>query len=274
MSMSISGLNHLVFCGVVLILQSCTGSYENTSYTEAWLTAPATENERASVSEQIYQQSTQEDFSPDISEVPLLSVRLLNYLARQNHRTRLCEGETYGLLLLQYFPKLYKLTSQKYLVEQICGLGTYNTSYSYFLYQPSALVSEVEMSRQPSEAYRRDEEGYYLLTSSVSQHLTISEAEITPLSFARYRYNDLGDLVRYESYIVSGRRLFESSEKILSIFSKARGMADCGSFAHYQFQGSEFQLVEYRYQECCSSERECTAQSYSRYPEKYPQIFP
>ncbi|MGD1930147.1 MAG: DUF1176 domain-containing protein [Leptolyngbyaceae cyanobacterium] len=145
---------------------------------------------------------------------------------------------------------------------------------SYFLYQPSSLVSEVEMSRQPSEAYRRDEEGYYLLTNSVSQHLTISEAEITPLSFIRYRYNDLGDLIRYKSYLVSGRRIFEPSEEILSISSKARGMADCGSFAHYQFQGSEFQLVEYRYQECCSSERECTAQSYSRYPEKYPQIFP
>ncbi|MEL6399475.1 MAG: DUF1176 domain-containing protein [Cyanobacteria bacterium J06626_4] len=274
MSMYISGLKYLVCYGAVFILQSCTGSYENTSSTEALLTAPAIENEQADVSEQIYQQATQESFSPDVSEVPLLSVRLLNYLARQNKRTRLCEGETYELLLLQYFPKLYKLTSQKYLVEQICGLGTYNTSYSYFLYQPSSLVSEVEMSRQPSEAYRRDEEGYYFLTSSVNQHSIISEAEITPLSFARYRYNDLGDLVRHESYIVSGRRLFEPSEEILSIFSKARGMADCGSFAHYQFQGSEFQLVEYRYQECCSSEQECTAQSYGRYPEEYPQIFP
>ena len=274
MSMYISDLKYFVFCGAVLILQSCTSSYENTSSTEALLTAPAIENEQAAVSEQIYQQATQESFSPDVSEVSLLSVRLLNYLAQQNDRTRLCEGETYELLLLQYFPKLYKLTSQKYLVEQICGLGTYNTSYSYFLYQPSSLVSEVEMSRQPSEAYRRDEEGYYLLTNSVSQHLTISEAEITPLSFIRYRYNDLGDLVRYKSYLVSGRRIFEPSEEILSISSKARGMADCGSFAHYQFQGSEFQLVEYRYQECCSSERECTAQSYSRYPEKYPQIFP
>lgn len=229
-----------------------------------------------SISGEIYEQAREENLSQDVSEVPLLSVKLLNYLAQHNRKTLLCDGQTYELLINKYFPKVYTLGSQEYLVEQVCVLGAYNVAYSYFLYRPHTPIDEVDMSHQPLEAYLRDEEGYFLLigSSDKSAELNIPDGEITPLKFEKYQLNDLGEPVSYTSYIVGGRRLYDASERILSIFSKNRGMADCGSFAHYQLVGSHFELLEYRYQACCSSQQECEESSYKRHPEEYPKIYP
>ncbi|NEQ46300.1 MAG: hypothetical protein F6K00_23255 [Leptolyngbya sp. SIOISBB] len=238
---------------------------------------PVMENETAlslSTSERIYQKAKHEDLTQGVSEVSLLSVKLLNYLAQQDGIIQLCNGETYETLVMQYFPRIYKLDSQTYLVEQVCYLGAYNIAYSYLLYFPVSPVDEIEMSRQPSESYRRDTEGYYIFTGNSREQTAISQEEIFPLSFTKYRHDAAGNLVPYKSHVVGGRQLFDSSERLLSLFSKHRGTADCGLFAHYQLVENEFQLIEYRYQECCSSEQECTDPSYGRSPEEYPRVFP
>ncbi|WP_432813467.1 hypothetical protein [Pantanalinema sp. GBBB05] len=277
----------LFLLGITIIAQSCSPSQPSisipstpvsTQYSPSQSVDSTLDHEAPvpRISEQIYQQAKQDHFSQDASKVPLLSVKLLNYLAQQNQKTLVCEGQTHQPFVKSYFPKVYTLSLQEYLVEQICLLGTYNIAYSYFLYRPHALIDKVEMSHQPSEAYRRDKEGYFALIDNANQlmKLTIPDGDVVPLTFEAYQLNESGKPVRYTSYLVGGRRLYNAKTRILSIFGKGRGLADCGSFAHYQLKKDRFQLLEYRSQKCCSSEQECNAPSYGRYPEEYPRIYP
>jgi hypothetical protein len=49
---------------------------------------------------------------------------------------------------------------------------------------------------------------------------------------------------------VGGLANFDPSQGQLTIFSKARGLGDCGSFATYGWTGEALALETYRYQAC------------------------
>jgi hypothetical protein len=217
------------------------------------------------------------DINPSLSEVPLLSVKFLNYLARQDGQTEICEGETREALISGYFPKIYELNAREYLVEQVCTTGAYNIIYSYFIYRPYTRMDEVNMRHQTISSYERDEGVYYVLRDNSNQltELTIPEGEVIPLVFEQYRLNESNNPFSFTTYVVSGRRLYNPQQRILTIFNMARGMADCGSFARYQLEEEGFRLLEYRARECCVTSEECTNSNYTQtYPNEYPQLYP
>lgn len=231
-------------------------------------------------SEQRFQQSPITPL-PTISEVPLLSVKLLNYVATPNSRTQICQGQTHELLVNRYFPKIYELGSQEYLVEQLCDLGIYNNRYNYFIYRSHSPINESDMRSQPETAYYQDQEGYFLLRNGFNQNgsnqlieLRLFDGELMPLTFEQYQPNELAYPVSVTSYIVGANYFYDPSQRILSVFARGRRRADCGSFARYQLEEKQFKLLEYRYQKCCLTQQECSDLNYRFFPEDYPQLYP
>ena len=67
---------------------------------------------------------------------------------------------------------------------------------------------------------------------------------------------------------MGGLSTFEPEQNRLTVFSKARGLGDCGSLAEYRWTGDELELETFLYQEC-----DDTAESFIE-PADYPQVYP
>lgn len=230
-------------------------------------------------SEQRFQQSPVA--LPTISEVPLLSVKILNYIATPNSRTQICQGRTHNLLVNRYFPKIYKLGPQEYLVEQLCDLGVNNNKYSYFIYRSHSPINEGDMRSLPETDYYQDQEGYFSIHNGFTRNrfnqsieLRLFDGELIPLTFEQYQPDESANSVGSKSYIISASQAYDSSQKVLSIFARGRRRADCGSFTRYQLEEEQFKLLEYRHQSCCLTRQECSDPNYHFFPEDYPQLYP
>lgn len=230
-------------------------------------------------SEQRFQQSPISPL-PKISEVPLLSVKLLNYIGTPNSRTQICQGKTHDLLVSRYFPKIYELGAQEYLAEQLCDLGISNNKYSYFIYRSHRSISEGDMRSLPETDYYQDQEGYFSVSTGFSQNrsrwleLRLFDGEIIPLTFEQYQPDESANSAGVTSYIVSTNQSYDPSQKILSVFASGRRKGDCGSFTRYQLEKEQFKLIEYRYQKCCLTPQECRDPNYHFSHEDYPRLYP
>lgn len=229
-----------------------------------------------SITEQIYQQAEKDLPFPKIAEVPFLSVRLSNYLARNNGKIGTCGGETQQPFYRSYFPKLYRLNPREYLVEQICSLGAYNIRFSYLLYHLESSLDASQLKNRPQNDYGRDDYGYYYLRENKLDQFepTIPAGTLIPLTFDTYHIDESGKQMKAVSNVTGGKRLFDVNQRTLWVLSKGRGMGDCGDFARYQLEEDSFKLLEYRSQKCCSTQQECNAPSYRRPPHEYPQVYP
>lgn len=104
--------------------------------------------------------------------------------------------------------------------------------------------------------------------------LRLFDGELIPLTFEQYQPDELVNPVGVTGYIVGASQFYDPSLGILSIFTRGRSMADCGSFTRYRLEEEQFKLLEYRYQKCCSTQQECRDPNYRFFPEDYPQIYP
>ncbi len=116
------------------------------------------------------------------------------------------------------------------LVEISCALAAYQVVYAYAVYHPDGLVQ--------------------------------------PLSLDVFYPDDAGEFGRSSEATVGGLADFDPEQGRLTIFSKARGLGDCGSLADYRWSGGELQLETFRYQSCSA-----TAEDFVD-PADYPQIYP
>ncbi len=83
--------------------------------------------------------------------------------------------------------------------------------------------------------------------------------EIRPLYFADYS-DDLGWGGTSSLYNIT----FDPETKILTSFSKGRGLSDCGSRARYVWRDYDFKLLEYAYWENCDG---------THMPDEWPVIY-
>lgn len=116
------------------------------------------------------------------------------------------------------------------LVEIHCAMAAYQTVYAYAVYQPDGAVQ--------------------------------------PLVLDVFYPDDTGEFVRSSEATVGGLANFDPEPGLLTIFSKARGLGDCGSLADYRWEGGELELATFRYQECSDSPGELVD------PADYPQVYP
>lgn len=125
----------------------------------------------------------------------------------------------------------YPVNGDDAIVEVLCFLAAYQGAYEYWFYQT-----------------------------------TPTGAEFVPLSFDTYTPSESGQQSRIQTRQFGGYPTYDPSQETLTVFSKYRGLGDCGSYSEYQWQGTEFELLTYR------SKEECDGTAFD--PIDYPQIYP
>ncbi|MBD1874554.1 DUF1176 domain-containing protein [Nodosilinea sp. FACHB-131] len=140
----------------------------------------------------------------------------------------LCDG-FYQPEVAQAESRVYR-TGDRALVELVCANAAYQSVYAYVAYQPDGAWQ--------------------------------------PLSLDVFYPDETGQFVRSSEGTVGGLATFDPDQELLTVFSKARGVGDCGSLADYRWSGSELELETFRYQECSDSAEEFVE------PADYPQVYP
>jgi hypothetical protein len=167
----------------------------------------------------------------ELSKTPSKSSQLiLDDLYSQKDKFQLCEGEI-DSSLSQDYSSVYPLNNREYLVEILCFLGAYQGNYQYFLYTVKG-----------------------------------QGVEIKPLSFQEFSKDKTDKFKLKDSRSIGGVPSYDEESKILTVYTKGRGLADCGSLAQYKWEDTKFKLLEYRIKEKCDG-------NYLE-PENYPKIYP
>jgi len=141
-----------------------------------------------------------------------------------------CDGDL-DLSLSQEGSSVYPMGQQQYVVELLCFLGAYQGNYEYLLYRP-----------------------------------TPDGADVKPLRLAIFEADEAGTLNQLDTRSIAGLPEYDPEQKVLTVMTKYRGLADCGAIAQYKWQDSKFELLEYRSKEECDG-------NYIE-PEQYPKIYP
>ena len=142
---------------------------------------------------------------------------------------QLCEGETNQETWTR--SQIYSTGQGAYIAEILCFMAAYQGSYEYWLYEPADAGAKIE-----------------------------------PLTLTSFQETESGELVQWEAPGVGGLPEYDPKQQTLTVFSKARGLGDCGTLAQYQFADNAFQLMEYR------AKLECDGNYIE--PEDYPLIYP
>ncbi len=121
----------------------------------------------------------------------------------------------------------FRVGNQKYIVQIMCNLGAYQGAFEYYLLTENA----GQIQSKPLTLLKVGERGEKLVDNS---------------------------LVGYPTY-----NLFK---KELTVFTKSRGIGDCGTFGRYQFENDRFVAKEIRVKTECDGK-------YIE-PEKYPKVYP
>ena len=154
---------------------------------------------------------------------------VLSALRDRAEDLQLCEGETSPETWKQ--SQVYQTGEGTYLVEVLCFMAAYQGNYEYWLYRTNP-----------------------------------TGAEVTPLNLTIFEETESGELVQQSVPSVGGLPDYDPKQQRLTLFTKYRGLGDCGALAQYQFTDQAFQLLEYRAKSDCDG-------NYVD-PEKYPLIFP
>ncbi|AFY69336.1 protein of unknown function DUF1176 [Thalassoporum mexicanum PCC 7367] len=124
------------------------------------------------------------------------------------------------------------LGNNRYMVQLLCFMGAYQGSYSFAIYSESASAG----------------------------------ASVDILSLDVYEPDASGAVKPIKTRAIGGLPTFDPGSQILTVFSKGRGLGDCGSLAHYELKNNQFELIEYRAKFDCDG-------NYVD-PGEYPVIYP
>ncbi|HIK11902.1 MAG TPA: DUF1176 domain-containing protein [Oscillatoriaceae cyanobacterium M33_DOE_052] len=156
---------------------------------------------------------------------------ILGYFYSNKDTLNLCNSS----LNEDYFKtgsEVYQIDGQKYLVKVGCFLAAYQPSVEFWLYQKTNTASGVD---------------------------------VQPLNLVEYRQEE-GQTTKNEVHNIGGLATYDEGQRRLTVFTKFRGIGDCGTFSEYQFDGNKFDLVSYRAKFDCDGN--------FMPPEQYPQVGP
>ncbi len=155
--------------------------------------------------------------------------QILSDIYTKPNPQEICQGEI-DQNLSQEMSVVYPIGNHQYLVELLCFMGAYQGNYEYILYEPN------------------------------------SQEDIKSLTLETFDTDKLGKITKNHTELITGIPDYNSAEQTLTVFTKYRGLGDCGSFAKYKFSGKTFQIIEYRLKEKCDGQ-------YLE-PEQYSRIYP
>lgn len=135
-------------------------------------------------------------------------------------------------------------------------------------YQPEVAAAE-------SQVYRLGDRALVELQCATAAYQFVyayvaiePDGTLKPLTLEVLYPNESGQFERSSEATVGGLASFDSETSLLTVFSKARGVGDCGSLAEYRWTGADLELATFRYQECSDSPEEFVD------PADYPQVYP
>lgn len=162
----------------------------------------------------------------DAADTATTPAEVLEYLSDNAVQIRICRFSSETSRSVAY-----PVETGQYIIEALCSMGAYQGAYEYWSYQ-----------------------------------LTESGPNIQPLILAQFSTDNSGQIFQYGTYGFGGLTSFDVDQQTLTIFAKARGIGDCGWFAQYQWNGSTFDVIEFR------AKNECDGNYIE--PENYPQLYP
>jgi hypothetical protein len=125
----------------------------------------------------------------------------------------------------------FKVGEKTYVAQIQCFLAAYQANYEYFLY--------VESGATP---------------------------QVTPLKLDAM-IEEKGKITKVSDKYIAGQATFNPDSRSLRVYTKFRGLGDCGALGQYKFESDRFVLQEYRAKFACDGKFVEPAQ----YPVVYPE---
>jgi hypothetical protein len=160
-----------------------------------------------------------------------ISGTIVPYLIANRQKIGACQDTLFDPSFVNTASNTYRVGENAYLVHLACGSSAYQTIQEYYLYEK-----------------------------------TTDEPLITSLPLT-YFYPDLqGKFVKATERTIAGFSNFDFATQTIDIFTKGRGLGDCGSLGFYKLVGSELKLQRFL------AKGECDGNYID--PINYPQVFP
>ncbi|NJN73007.1 MAG: DUF1176 domain-containing protein [Limnothrix sp. RL_2_0] len=160
-----------------------------------------------------------------------ISGTIVPYLIANKQKISACQDTLFDPSFVNTASNTYRVGENTYLVHFACGSSAYQTLQEYYLYEK-----------------------------------TTDKPVITPLPIT-YFYTDLqGNLVEETERTMAGFSNFDPPTQTINIFTKSRGLGDCGSLGFYKLVGSELKIQRFLVKDECDG-------NYID-PIDYPQVYP
>ncbi len=164
-------------------------------------------------------------------DTPDISDRVIPYLVANRQELGACQDFVFDSELAQSASTVYRVGENAYLAHFVCGSTAYQPLQEYYFYEKTADVPVI---------------------SSLSMQYLYSDAE--------------GTLIETTERTMAGYSDFDPATQTISIFTKGRGLGDCGSLGFYRLEQTELKLDRFLAKEKCDGQ-------YIE-PIEYPQIYP
>ncbi|AFY36566.1 hypothetical protein Lepto7376_0118 [[Leptolyngbya] sp. PCC 7376] len=162
---------------------------------------------------------------------PDVSDTIIPYLIANKNQIGACQDIRYEPEFTQSASNVYRVGENQYLAHFVCGSTAYQSLQEYYLYEQT------------------------------------TDAPLITVLPITYLYTDLnGKLIEESERAIAGYSEYDPATQTINIFTKGRGLGDCGSLGFYRLEGS--QLVVNRF----LAKDECDGNYID--PINYPQVYP
>ena len=146
---------------------------------------------------------------------------VLNNLLKNSKKIGLCR-DSLDLEAAKRASEVYKLENQQYFVVLQCFLAAYQGNYEFLI-----------VNQQPA-----------------------AKKPVTKLTVTEFRENQAGKMQKVESSSIGGLPTYDPKRRVLAVYSKYRGLGDCGSQAKYQVENTGLKLLEFKAKLACDGKLE------------------
>ncbi|HEY9886656.1 MAG TPA: DUF1176 domain-containing protein [Vampirovibrionales bacterium] len=159
-------------------------------------------------------------------------IEIINTILNGRDEIKACVGDGYEENASQELSQIYKLPNNNYLVQLVCFMAAYQPVQEFYLYE-----------EKPNG----------------------KKAIVASLDLQGLHKNKKGQLIKTKYRAIAGLINYKDETKTLSIWTKDRGLGDCGTFSTYKLENEKLVLQELKQKNNCDEE-------YTE-PENYLSIF-
>ena len=164
-------------------------------------------------------------------ETPNISGTIVPYLMANKTMVGACQDIRFDPELTKVSSNAFRISENRYFVKFTCGATAYQPLQEYYIYERT---NDVPL--------------------------------ITPLALT-YFYTDLdSNLIEETERTMAGYDEYAPETQTISIFTKGRGLGDCGTLGFYRLEGSQLVLERFLAKDECDG-------NYVE-PINYPQLYP